>query len=227
MFKKLLIIAGVLALSACASTQSKIDKIHAQLNANAAANASVPGRVSAKIDFNKANSTQGIIVVGRILGIEKFDKVAAKLKYSTKYVPGSQQWHPGQPPYISEAEFIQTISGYTSIETAGYAKLIAIRQAAYVPTAILSSIGAPSVRQSFLYGASGDIVVGRTNADGYILVEAVLCVKASDNFDTCVSQQPFGRFDPITGQELDRGLVPIKEGTFIDTVTYSLIKKTQ
>ncbi|WP_230371246.1 hypothetical protein [Paludibacterium denitrificans] len=64
----------------------------------------------------------------------------------------------------------------------------------------------------------------RSNADGVLILDRVLCQDKDPEYRTCAKQFERGRFDATTGQELD-GFKPKTNGVQIDVATYKLASK--
>lgn len=232
MYKGFAILAACLALTACSTTQdgvkigfghspstSDIGKIRDQVEQNAqsaTAKEVVAGALAGK-------TKAGITMVGSVGPLRKVDG-DARHRFYASYTADAMKWHPGGKPDLSEQSFVSTVAGWTSVETFGIPGVMNIRQTTLVKDADVGNIGFPSTLGSALGGMTGDLVVAKSNSDGVFIIEGVLCKDSAADYRDCAHKYEKGRFDMVTGRELDRDMKPKAGGVRIDPVTYKVIK---
>ena len=72
-------------------------------------------------------------------------------------------------------------------------------------------------------GGAGDLIAARTNDDGVLIVERVLC-REGPEFRKCTKSYEIGVFDAETGLKLDGHLEPTSNGIQINVVDYREIE---
>jgi hypothetical protein len=93
-----------------------------------------------------------------------------------------------------------------------------------VPSDIQATIRFPSVFGTLMVQESGDLVVAKSNEDGYFLIVGVLCKDLEDYAD-CAGKYRKGLFDATTGSELScSSLEPKESGHRIDIASYQAIE---
>ncbi|MYN05635.1 hypothetical protein GTP41_26430 [Pseudoduganella sp. DS3] len=116
-------------------------------------------------------------------------------------------------------DFAARMGGLTSIETFGMAGLVKLERPAAVRLADVGAVGFVS-KAGELFGATGDLVAARSDADGLLVLEKVLCKGSAPDFKACAARYVRGHFDPA-GAELDGNLQPKRGGHRIDPASYA------
>lgn len=164
-----------------------------------------------------------LLVVGTVSAYRKL-KGRRLEKFYSSYVEFGEKVHPGAPVAYSPDEFASTFSGWTRLKTFTIPLTWGHYTSSLVPVALQDEIKFPYASGAFLGQEAGDLLVARLNADGYLVVEKVLCKDDSDYFD-CAKKFEKGFFDATTGRELNRRtLVPKEKGDWIDPITFFTIK---
>ncbi|CAJ0730519.1 MAG: hypothetical protein QM625_10300 [Ralstonia sp.] len=229
MYKFLLAIVVGLALEGCSVTRdgvrlgvgpstSDIDNARSQLQRNAESSA------AKKVVAGALNSqaTAGLILVGAVGPLRKLDEAERNKAYA-EYVQIAEKWHPGQPAIVSQKDFVAEVGGWTSIETFSVPGLFNLRAPVVVRNADLDTIGFASTAGSMFLGTTGDLVAAKSNLDGLVLVDRVLCKDSAADYRDCAAQYQRGRFDLSSGAELDRSMKPKEDGVHIDTITFKVL----
>jgi len=84
---------------------------------------------------------------------------------------------------------------------------------------IMSSRVRALVPDSLAHDARGDLVAARSNIEGLLWVERVLC-RNDASYRTCAGKYRAGVFDTDTGRELGRDRAPKRAGALIDVSSY-------
>ena len=101
--------------------------------------------------------------------------------------------------------------------------LFNLRAPVVVRNADLDTIGFASTAGSMLLGTTGDLVAAKSNLDGLVLIDRVLCKDSVTDYRDCAAQYQRGRFDLSSGAELDRSMKPKEDGVHIDTTTFKVL----
>ncbi len=75
-----------------------------------------------------------------------------------------------------------------------------------------------------MFGASGDLVAARSDRDGLLWIDRVLC-KADRSYEACAQKYTIGVFDENTGRELSRDGQPKADGEWVDISSYLRLSK--
>ncbi|MGU7779387.1 hypothetical protein [Burkholderia sp. PU8-34] len=183
-------------------------------------------------DVVNRNSKPGVVLIGDVGPFRAFDNDTKAKEYNKQYVHTAAAWHPEHPdPYLSKADFVNTIAGWTSVQVFGIPGLMNLRIPAMVPAGLDKSINFASGFGSFFIGTTGDLVAGLSNDDGWVILTRVLCKDSSSTdggsaYRICAANYARGRFDASTGRELGDGLTPKSGGSTIDVNTYKRIDAT-
>ena len=95
---------------------------------------------------------------------------------------------------------------------------------ALVPADMQADIHFPSAFGTLMVQETGDLIVAKSNQDGYFLIADVLCEDA-EGFASCASKYRKGLFDATTGKELSASsLKPKESGHRIDILNYQAIE---
>jgi hypothetical protein len=222
----LLLILGIVA-SGCSVTAdgigpahrapeaNKVSKIKAQLQENAE---SSTAKQPSSEDPTGANAQPGILVIGTtgpLRPIEDKDRSG----FYAAYIKAAGQWHPGEPPSMDAAAFQDRLAGWASIQTFGIPGIGGTRLRMLVPSNVVHEAQFASVAGSFLFGSTGDLVVARSDHDGLLWLERVLC-RDDSSYHVCAKSYQAGVFDENTGQALGRDRKPKEYGGSVDVVTY-------
>jgi len=221
----------VLFLSGCAVTAdgigparrppdaNKVAQVESQLRQNAAA-----ADVQPLADGDGAPLIPGIVVVGTTGPLRTIlDKDRAG--FYAAYLKEAEQWHPGVPTTMSAEEFETTLAGWASIQIAGIPGVANIRLRMLVPATVAHDTRFASAAGSFMFGTTGDLVVARTDRDGLLWLDHVLCPD-DGLYHSCARDYQKGVFDQNTGQALDRDRKPKSKGAIVDLTSYKIKRKS-
>lgn len=209
---------GVRVGAGAPPSQSEVDKIRSQVQQNAQSAAAKKVVAGALASEMKA----GVIVVGEAGPLRKLDEAARRESYKS-YVATAGQWHPGQAPVLSEADFVTQIAGWSTMQTFSIPGVMKLTQPALVRADDIIAIGFASTAASFLIGTTGDLVGAQSNADGMLIIDKILCKDSAPDYRACAREFAKGRFDINGGQELDRDMKPKSGGVRIDPSSYKVI----
>ena len=190
----------------------QIAKTHDQL----AANAESAGDQSTAVQ-------PGFLVVGTTGPFRPVDDKERQDFYRA-YVHFASEWHPGVSPALSPAAFQDKLAGWASIQTFGIPLVMSSRMRVLVPATAAEGTRFASAAGSFLFGTTGDLVAARTDSDGLVWIERVLC-KAGHGYQACAENYVSGLFDANTGRELGRDKKPKAEGEWVDISSYLRLSK--
>ncbi|MDN0081597.1 hypothetical protein QU487_02330 [Crenobacter sp. SG2305] len=230
--KSLLAILAI-ALTGCASTadgfkfgrggspsSSDIEKAKQQLASNVKSSS-----VKKAIGVATAPTVElGIIVIGTVGPFRPVDG-EKRHQFYVSYDKEAQKFHPAKGNVLSEEDFVKTIAGWTSIEVFSIPGVMNQRLPALVKETDRDQVTFASTFGSFMLGSTGDLVAARSNADGELILNRILCHDKDPNYRACAVQYERGRFDANTGQEVADGFKPKSNGALIDVTTYMLAKK--
>lgn len=185
---------------------NQIAKAHDQLEANAGSGAA------------ESNMQPGMLVIGTT---GPFRKPSEKQRgdFYNAYVKFAAQWHPGLPPALSDAAFQEKLAGWASIQTSSVPLIMSWRVPVLVSTALPQDTRFASAAGSFMFGATGDWVAARSDRDGLVWMDRVLC-RQGEGFRECAKKYRSGIFDENTGQELSRDRKPKIDGGWVDVTSY-------
>jgi hypothetical protein len=130
----------------------------------------------------------------------------------------------GQSPVLTEAQFKQKIAGWASIQTFSVPLVMNLRYRVLVPAEAAQNAEFPSAAASFVFGASGDLVAARSDRDGLLWIDRVLC-KSGRSYAACSQKYALGVFDEETGRELGRDAKPKRDGEWVDISSYLRLSK--
>ena len=131
---------------------------------------------------------------------------------------------PGESPILSAAEFKEKIAGWASIQTFSIPLVMNLRYRVLVPASVAQNRQFASAAASFVFGASGDLVAARSDRDGLLWIDRVLC-KAGRSYEACAQKYAVGLFDENTGRELGRDYKPKPDGEWVDISSYLRLSK--
>jgi hypothetical protein len=137
---------------------------------------------------------------------------ASESQPAAKSQPAAQS--PGASPVLSAAEFKEKIAGWASI----------LRYRVLVPTSVAQNTQFAAAAASFVFGASGDLVAARSDRDGLLWIDRVLC-KADGSYEACAQKYAVGVFDEDTGRELGGDYKPKRDGEWVDISSYLRLSK--
>ena len=130
----------------------------------------------------------------------------------------------GEFSVMTAAEFKEKISGWASIQTFSIPLVMNLRYRVLVPSAVAQTTHFASAASSFVFGASGDLVAARSDRDGLLWIDRVLC-KADRSYEACAQKYTIGVFDENTGRELSRDGQPKADGEWVDISSYLRLSK--
>jgi hypothetical protein len=131
---------------------------------------------------------------------------------------------PGESPVLTAAQFQEKIAGWASIQTFSIPLVMHQRYRVLVPTSVAQDARFSSAAASFVFGASGDLVAARSDRDGLLWIDRVLC-KADRSYEACAQKYAVGVFDENTGRELGRDYKPKPDGEWVDISSYLRLSK--
>ena len=168
----------------------------------------------------------GIVAIGNTGVLRRLDG-ADLSRFYAQYEKSFVAVYPGDVPHVSKAEFEQTFSGWTTLTT-WYNFFLGtdrIPSRVLVPANALNDVGFPSSNFiSSFFALTGDLVAARSNKDGVLVLDRVLCRDGPD-YNTCASQYQRGVFDGNTGRELAAGGKPAQNGHKIDLSTHRVLAR--
>jgi hypothetical protein len=112
-----------------------------------------------------------------------------------------------------------SLAGWASIQTFGIPGIGSVRLRMLVPTSVVHETQFASAAGSFLFGTTGDLVVARSDHDGLLWLERVLC-RDDNSYHGCAKNYQAGVFDQNSGQALGRDRKPKANGAKVDIITY-------
>ena len=131
---------------------------------------------------------------------------------------------PGAPPVLTAAEFQEKIAGWASIQTFSIPLVMNLHYRVLVPASVAKGTPFPSAAASFVFGANGDLVAARSDRDGLLWIDRVLC-KADRSYEACAQKYAVGVFNENTGRELGRDYKPKPDGEWVDISSYLRLSK--
>lgn len=223
----LVIISNIL-LSGCAMTRDGV-----QLSGPSGSKKSME-EMKSKLESNAAKATAdelmtssvesrqgGSIVVGELGPYRAMDERDLKKEYKF-YVKISETFNKDKAPSISEADYIKTYSGWTSVEVWSIPGFLWRRQNAMVPRDLAPSLNHSSTWASNAYGATGDLVGCKSNKDGVISVVQLLC---KDGDKDCYKAYRRGIYEINTGRELSNDFKLKDSKVKIDPISFKLVQE--
>jgi hypothetical protein len=166
----------------------------------------------------------GIVVVGTTGPLRSIEDKSRDGFYAA-YLKVAEQWHPGTAATMSHEEFEEKLAGWASLQIAGIPGIGSIRLRMLVPEGVVHDAQFASTAGSFLFGATGDLVVARSDGDGLLWLDRVLC-RDDHSYSTCAKDYQKGVFDENTGQALDRDRKPKPHGATLDLASYKVIPQS-
>ena len=235
--RKILVAVAVLSLSACASKQaiptdgalkvpgggfpdtSAVQQLREQLVKNAKSS-------SARSAVETATETDvqpGVLIIGNVGTRREIPEYVRSAFYQKVYMTTAKKWMTGPAPEVSETNFVRDYGAYTAITTWSVPGVIAGRRQGLVRVADLENIGFSKSMSTLFFNATGDLVVARTNSDGAVIVDKILCRDSDSDYGKCAAQYTRGDFDRNTGQEIGSDMKPKAGGALIDPTTFRAI----
>lgn len=208
MHTKTILPAVALALSACSTTTSNGVRFFVGEGATPRSETVAPQLEQLAKEWARV-AAPGVLVVGDVGALNALDGAQLRALHKAFARGGSAD------------DFAAHMGGLTSIETFGMAGLVKLERPAAVRLADVEAVGFVS-KAGELFGATGDLVAARSDADGLLVLEKVLCKGAAPGFKACAAGYVRGHFDPA-GAELDGDLQPKRGGRRIDPASYALL----
>ncbi len=165
----------------------------------------------------------GFLVIGTTGPFRTIDDKQRQDFYRA-YLHLASEWHPGEAAALSPAAFQDKLAGWASIQTFGIPLVMSSRMRVLVPTAIAQDTRFASATGSFLFGTTGDLVAARSDSDGLVWIDRVLC-KAGHAYQACAEKYVAGLFDANTGRELGGNKKPKTDGEWVDVSSYVRLSK--
>jgi hypothetical protein len=170
----------------------------------------------------------GVLIVGTTGPLRTLSD-AERDEFYRGYVTAASESHageasPGESPVLTVAQFKEKIAGWASIQTFSIPLVMNLRYRVLVPTTVAQDTHFASAAASFVFGASGDLVAARSERDGLLWIDRVLC-KADRSYAACAQKYAIGVFDANTGGELGRDYKPKPDGEWVDISSYLRLSK--
>lgn len=218
----------VLVLAGCAVTADGIGPAHhapdadkvSQVKDQLQQNAQAAAPAAARADIVTA-VTPGIVVVGTTGPLRTIED-KNRAGFYAAYLKAADQWHPGTAAMMNHEEFERRLAGWASLEIAGIPGIGSIRMRMLVPEGVVHDTQFASTAGSFLIGTTGDLVVARTDDDGLLWLDHVLC-RDDHGYASCAKDYQKGVFDKNSGQALDRNRKPKPHGATLDLASFKVV----
>ena len=194
-----------LSLAPRAPSASQIAQSREQLEHNAGASAA-------------PEAFPGILVIGTTGPFRSIEDKERPGFYSA-YLKVAEQWHRGVAPSMDAAVFQQKLGGWASVQTFSIPGIMNRRTRVLVPATLVHDAQFASAAGSVMFGTTGDLVAARSDRDGLLWLERVLC-RDDAGYRACATNYQAGTFDENTGQELARDRKPKPAGALIDVSSY-------
>jgi hypothetical protein len=170
----------------------------------------------------------GVLIVGTTGPLRTLND-QERAEFYRGYMAAASGSHPGEaspgnPPVLTVAEFKEKIAGWASIQTFSIPLVMNLRYRVLVPANVAQNTRFASATASFAFGASGDLVAARSDRDGLLWLDRLLC-KADRSYAACAQKYALGVFDENTGQELERDYKPKADGEWVDISSYLRLSK--
>ena len=220
MRRSLCLIPMVLLLGAC--TVSKDG-----LGVARPANPNRPVQIRQQLEQNAqatgdAARRPGLLLVGTTGPFRAVDPKDRDGLYA-QYLKAAEVWHPGRPALMTQARLTERLAGWASVQTWGIPGVMSMRGRVLVTSDAVKDTQFASAGGSFMFGTTGDLIGARSDEDGIVWLERVLC-KNTAGYRSCAKQYRSGFFDANTGQELDKNRKPKLGGARIDPTSYALAR---
>lgn len=199
---------------------NKVAQDKAQLQENAS---SAAVNKSASGDTGTDTVQPGVLVIGTTGPLRAIENKNRDGFYAA-YVKVAGQWHPGEAPSLDAPAFQEKLAGWASVQTFGIPGIGGVRLRMLVPSNVVHEARFASAAGSFLFGATGDLVVAKSDRDGLLWLERVLC-RDDGSYHACAKDYQAGVFDQNTGQALGRDRKPKVNGGLVDVTTYVKITR--
>ena len=171
----------------------------------------------------------GILIVGttgplRTLNDAERDEFYRSYVEASKPGAASSGAASSESAVLTAAEFQEKIAGWASIQTFSIPLVVNLRYRVLVPATAVQDTHFASAAASFLVGTSGDLVAARSDREGLLWIDRVLC-KANRSFEACAQKYAVGVFDEGSGRELGRDYKPKPDGEWVDISSYVRLSK--
>jgi hypothetical protein len=190
------------------------------------------GTVSAQTDslaFSNQRGTEpapvasGRILIGTVPGYRRVDG-EDNARFYEMYRKLAPHAVDGMPA-LTQDEFAATIAGWTRLKVFTLPLAQGFREEeVLIPSSLSADIGLPTTAGKFAVQEAGDLLVARTNADGFFVVEAVLCRDGQD-YSACASAYQQGVFDAASGMKIGHDGQVAPAGARIDVNTYKAVEE--
>jgi hypothetical protein len=160
-----------------------------------------------------------LIIIGKASAFREFES-ADYSKFYKHYLELANLINPEGEPSLSFEQFSQEFAGWTRLKWKEIVLAGDFYEDALVTKKLRWVIDFPSSTATILYQGEGDLVLARSNPDGFFVIESVLCREDQDSGrGNC--GHPQGIFDAETGSEVDHNLEPVSGGKQIFVERYS------
>jgi hypothetical protein len=181
------------------------------------------------VGFQSQHAVQGGVLIIGTTGPLRTLKDTERDEFYRGYVAAASQRRggkasSGESPVLTAAEFKEKIAGWASIQTFSVPLVMNLRYRVLVPTTVAQDTHFASAAASFVFGASGDLVAARSDRDGLLWIDRVLC-EAGRSYEACAQKYALGVFDDDTGRELGSDYKPKRDGERVDISSYLRLSK--
>ena len=159
-----------------------------------------------------------VVVVGTVSAFREITAKEAEKEYEN-YAKGFESWGSTRNPDLTFEAFSASMKGWTKVKILGIPLVGALYAKALVPKNDAENVDFEPALATFLFQSSSDLVAARTNSDGALVVEALLC-KDQTGYQECVKRYKMGIFDGATGNRLNSRLEVKDRGPHIDPFTF-------
>ncbi|QJD91675.1 hypothetical protein HH213_17230 [Duganella dendranthematis] len=201
-----------------APSDSDVARVRSQIAENAQKSAAKKALAEALTPAPKP----GVLVIGETGVLREMDLAKLDQEYKAFSVI-AEKWHPGVPPHWTKQDYGNRIGGVTTLEIYSIPGIINLKLPAAVPRDRMTSINFASIAGAWLMNSTKDLVIARSIDDGILVIERVLCSSASEDYRSCASQYAPGRYDAVSGIEVDRSFKLKTDGVRIDITTFKKI----
>ncbi len=178
-------------------------------------------------DDQEGSAVTRLIVVGRAAKFQKILPEDVKDVYERQYLTYYKTWGSEREPSLGLEQFADTIGGFAEIQMWRVsAILISVWEARYtlVPSGLSDDVYFPGALDTAFWTGTGDLIAARTNDDGVLIVEKVLC-KEGQGFGDCANDYQKGTFDAATGRKLDWDLESTEDEVVVDPISFKIVKQ--
>ena len=228
MLRLALVVAGLAAISGCATRQgipvataraSKADADDfSRRNSTQLSRASSSGTAPKgilKTELIPDVEGPKLIIIGNIMALTAFDAATLSQRYDTFL----GQIAPQQPAF-SKDWYLETSAGETAVKYAGLTGVYHRQYKAEIPKDLVGRMGFASAAGAKWVGTSADLVVAQGLPSYGTWITHVLCSAMDPDYLECDSHYQRGVYQSSDGREVDGSLKVINGGATIDVGTF-------